>query len=221
MKNITKTTLFASLIAVTILSFTAINFADADQINEKDLVEDKIKDKMQQLAYKDQEEKDIDIKYTAEEYGIPYNLVFEDNGKLIVGIDAEKTLEFQERYSKEDVKIDLDTDVDLDVKYYVFENESNVRGGDALTYGSDAATITVVKNNKIVTTGHAFSKNNIVNAGLVGGTACQEVKITKDNNYDGAYADASYGIDTYNSACDNNYVNNSLHYNSRWNCTFS
>ena len=117
MKNITKTTLFASLIAVMILSFTAINFADADQINEKDLVEDKIKDKMQQLAYKDQEEKDIDIKYSAEEYGIPYNLVFEDNGKLIVGIDAEKTLEFQERYSKEDVKTDLDTDVDLDVKY--------------------------------------------------------------------------------------------------------
>lgn len=82
-----------------------------------------------------------------------------------------------------------------------------------LTHGQSSATITVVKNNKIVTTGHAFGLNDIVNAGLVGGTACQEVKITKDNNYSGAYADASYGVDTYNPNCDNNYVNNSIHYN--------
>lgn len=216
MTNISKTTktiLFASLIAALILPFSAIDFADAEKQDKTTLIKEKIKEKMKQQSDKDKKEKKTNKKHTSEEYGIPYNLIFEDNGKLVVGIDAKKAQEFNKKYSKDQVKKDLNTDVDLEVRYFEFEREANVRGGDALTYGTKSATITVVKNNKIITTGHAFSLNNIVNAGLVGGTACQEVKITKDNNYSGAYADASYGVDTYNSNCDNNYVNNSIHFN--------
>jgi hypothetical protein len=212
-KKTIKTILFASLIAAMILPFSGMDFAEAKQVDDKSLVKEKIKDKMNQQADKDNIEKNTNTKFTSEEYGIPYNLIFEDNGKLVVGIDADKAKEFNKKYSKENVKADLNTNVDLDVRYFEFERESSVRAGDALTYGSNAATITVVKNNKIVTTGHAFSLNNVVNAGLVGGTPCQEVKITEDNNYSGAYADAAYGIDTVVSGCDNDYVNDSLRFN--------
>ncbi len=216
MKNDKKvqTVLFAGIIGMMILPFSTMNVADAVELpDDKFSVKEKLKEKMFELYEKDKKEKDTGTKHTSEEYGIPYNLVFEKNGKLIVGIDAKKTLEFDEEYSKNDVKSDLDTSMDMDIKYYVFERESNVRAGDALSHNLQSSTITVVKNNKIITTGHAFNLNDIVSAGLVGGVGCQEVRITHDNNYSGAYADASYGFDTYNSDCDNNYVNDSLHYN--------
>ncbi|MGY5149912.1 MAG: hypothetical protein ACW9W3_07595 [Candidatus Nitrosopumilus sp. bin_68KS] len=208
-----KTILFASLIAAMVLPFSGMNFADAKQADDNSLIKEKIKDKMTKLVDKDKKEKETNTKHTSEDYGIPYNLIFEDNGKLVVGIDAKKAKEFNKKYSVDEVKSDLDTNTDLEVRYFEFGRESSLRAGDALTYGIDAATITVVKNDKIVTTGHAFSLNNVVNAGLVGGTSCQEVKITKDNNYSGAYADAAYGIDTYNQNCDHDYINDSLRFN--------
>ena len=207
-----KTILFAGLLAAMILPFSAMNFAEAEKMNEKVLVKEKIKDKLNKLSDKDKKEKDINKKYTSEEYGIPYNLLFEEDGKLVVGIDAGKAKEFKKEYSKEDVKKDLDTELDLDVRYYGFDRQSNIRGGHQLQHTQDA-TITVVKNNKIVTTGHAFALNNVIKAKLPGGAFCDEVKITKDNNYSGAYADAAYGIDTSVSGCDHNYINNSITYN--------
>lgn len=218
MKNITKTTkiiLFASLIAALILPFSGMDFAEAEKVNEKSLIKEKIKDNIKEQHDKDKKDKKTNTKHTSDEYGIPYMLTFEDNGKLIIGIDASKAQEFNKKYSKDEVKVDLDTTSDLEVRYFEFQRDSSVRAGDAITFGSVSATITVVKNNKIVTTGHAFSLNDIVNAGLVGGTACEEVKITKDSNSSGDYADAAYGIDTYQSACDNSYVNDSIHYNGR------
>jgi len=212
MKNI-KTILFVGLIAAMILPFSGMDFAEAKKVDDKSLVKEKIKDKMNKQLLKDKAEKQDKKKFTSDEYGIPYNIIFEDNGKLVVGIDIAKAQEFKKAYSKADVKDDLDTNQDVEVKYFGFDRESAVRGGDALTKGANAATITVVKNNKIVTTGHTFTLNDVVNAGLVGGTACEEVKITKDNNYSGAYADASYGIDTYNSQCDNSYPNDSIYWN--------
>lgn len=214
-----KTMFFAGLIAAMILPFSGMNFAEAKQVDDKSLVKEKIKDKMNKQADKDKKEKDSNTKYTSDEYGIPYNLIFEENGKLVVGIDAEKTKEFGKQYSKDDVKIDLDTTMDLDVRYYVFDREASLRAGDGMVHPDrlteSLATITVVKSGKIVTTGHAYALNESVAAGMYGTTtACQEVKITKDSNYSGAYADAAYGIDmNNNSSCNNSFINDSLRYN--------
>ncbi len=211
-----KTILFASLIAAMILPFSGMDFAEAKQVDEKSLVKEKIKDKMREQTNKDQKAKNTDKRYTtSDEYGIPYKLIFEDNGKLVVGIDAVKATEFNEKYSNDNVRSDLNTDVDLEVRYFEFEREANIRGGDSLVANKEA-TVTIVKNNKIITTGHAYALNDIVAAGVTGTTiACNEVKITKDNNYNGAYADAAYGVDTYNSQCDNAYINDSIHFNGR------
>ena len=198
-----------------ILPFSTVDFADAKQVTDMPSLKETLKERLATLAEKDRAERNTGIKYTEKEYGIPYNMVFENNGKTVVGIDANKSQEFGKTYSKDQVKADLGTNEDIDVGYFVFERESNVRGGDAITLGKESATITVVKDDKIITTGHAFKLDNIVNAGLVGGIACQEVKITKNANYDGAHADASYGIDTHNPDCDNNYVNDSIHYNGK------
>lgn len=218
MKNITNTTktiLFASLIAALILPFSAMDFADAEKADNKSLVKEKLKDKIAKLSDKDKKEKASKKKQTSDEYGIPYNLMFEVDGKLVVGIDAKKAKEFNKKYSKSDVKKDLNTNIDLEVRYFEFEREVSIRGADGLTNTSnELATITVVKNNKIITTGHAYTQNDIVAAGPTGGgSACNEVKITKDNNYSGAYADAAYGIDTNNSQCGNSYINDSIKHN--------
>ena len=212
-----KTVLFVSLIAAMILPFSAIQMADAmtanNLANEKVKIKDTIKTKMTEQSKKDKLEKDKNVKYAAQEYGIPYNVFFEENGKLIVGIDAGKSLEFKKQYSVDEVKSDLRTDSDLVVRYYGFDRESDVRGADALTYGSASATITLVRSDKIITTGHAFSLNNVVTAGLVGGTGCTEVQITNAPYSNPQSADASYGIDTVVGGCDHNYINNSIHFN--------
>ena len=146
-------------------------------------------------------------------------LIFEKNGKLVVGLDVKKALEFNEEYSKNDVKSDLDTSLDIDVKYYIFEREANVRGGDVIAEGitsnDDAATITLVRNNKIITTGNGFDKNQILIAGISGEVGCREIRITYNPHSNPQGADASYGIDTSNSACDHNYINNPIHHNGR------
>jgi hypothetical protein len=203
-----------------ILPFSVMDMVDAtpngntnDNVTEKALIKEKIKEKMIDQHQKDIAEKAQGKKYTSNEYGIPYNLIFEDNGKLIVGIDIGKAQEFKRGYSIDDVKADLQTNQDIDIRYYGFDREANVRGGDALVKEPDSATITVVKNNKIVTTGHFVDEDVIVIAGLVGGTGCEEVEITYNPYSDPQYADAAYGIDTYNEDCDHNYVNDSLHFN--------
>ena len=172
---------------------------------------------MAELSKKDHIQKALGINYSANEYGIPYNVAFEDNGTLIVGIDAKKAVEFQRQYSEKDVKTDLETSAELDVRYYVFERQADIRGGDAMARGDHSATVTIVKNNKIITTGHAFDHGDIVSVGLAGGVGCQEVRIVKDDNESNDYADASYGVDTdINSACDNNYLNDTIHYNGSY-----
>ena len=201
-----------------ILPFSTVDFADAKQVTDMPSLKETLKERLATLAEKDRAERNTGIKYTEKEYGIPYNMVFENNGKTVVGIDANKSQEFGKTYSKDQVKADLGTNEDIDVGYFVFERESNVRGGDVLAKtetGKDVATITVVKNNKIITTGHAYSLDQVVYAGLAGGFSCQEVKITKDDNYSGAYADAAYGVDTSVSGCDNNYLNDSIHYKGK------
>jgi len=204
-----------------ILPFASMQIVDAApdenannkvKIHDKSLVKEKIKDKLHKLTDKDKKEKNTKKKHTSDEYGIPYKLIFEENGKLVVGIDIVKAQEFKKGYSKADVQKDLDTTIDLDVKYYGFDRESSIRGGHQLQHSKDA-TITVVKNNKIITTGHAFSLNDVIKAKLPGGSFCDEIKITKDSNYSGAYADAAYGIDTSNSSCDHSYINDSIIYN--------
>ena len=222
--------MFVLLAIAAALSFSAINNTTAQEAelsgehgldknatksNEKQIVKDKIKEKMEELYNKDYAQRNLGINHTAESYGIPYNMVFEDNGKLVVGIDAKKAIEFQRQYFKEDVRADLDTEMSLEVKYYILEKQSNIRGGDGMVNADNISTITVVKDNKIITTGHAFEENEIVSAGLVGGIACQEVQIIKDDNDSGDYADASYGIDTDQLLCDNDYVNDSIHYNGK------
>lgn len=209
-----KTVLFAGLIMTLMIPVAGMNVAEAEKTTEKSLIKEKIKEKMNKLVDKDKKEKDTTKKHSSDEYGIPYNLIFEEDGKLVVGIDAGKSIEFKKKYSKEDVQQDLDTSLDLDVRYYGFDRQSNIRGGHELRDSQDA-TITVVKNNKIVTTGHAFSLNDVVKAKLPGGAYCKEVKITKDSNYSGAYADAAYGVDIYNSSCDHSYINNSITYNGK------
>ena len=212
-----KTVLFASLIVAMILPFSSLQIADAiatnDLANKKAKIKDTIKAKMIEQSNKDKLEKDNNLKYAAQEYGIPYNVFFEENGKLVVGIDAGKALEFQKKYSVNEVKSDLLTDSDLEVRYYGFDRESDLRAGDALVNGAYSATITLVRNDKIITTGHNIAVNDILTAGLVGGAPCTEVKITNDPYSNPQIADASYGVDIVVAGCDHAYINNSLHYN--------
>lgn len=210
-----KTVLFASLLVAMILPFSGINFADAKQADDKSLVKEKIKDKMNKQADKDKQEKSDNKKFTSEEYGIPYNLFFEENGKLVVGIDAGKAIEFKKQYSEDDVKADLDSAMDLDVRYYGIDLQDSIRGGSYAKDNGVESTITVVKNNKIIVSGHTVALNNVVHAKAPSGTYCQEVKITKDNNYSGAYADAAYGIDTTVTGCGHSYINDSVNYNGQ------
>ena len=184
--------------------------------DEKKLIKTKLKEKMTELSKKDHAQKTLGTVYSAGEYGIPYNMIFEDNGMLVVGIDAKKAMEFQRQYSEKDVKTDLGTSAELDVRYYVFEMQADIGGGDPMVHGKNSATVTIVKSNKIVTTGHAFNKGDIVSVGLAGGVGCQEVRIVKDDNDSNDYADASYGVDTdVNSDCGNKYLNDTIHYNGR------
>lgn len=76
-----------------------------------------IEDKMGDLYDKDLDEKGGRAAYGAEEYGIPYNMVFEKDGTLVVGIDPDKALEFRKAYTEEDIKKDLGTDKDIDIVY--------------------------------------------------------------------------------------------------------
>ena len=214
----TEIVLLASLITVMILPFSKVDFADAKQVTDMPSLKEALKERLIILAEKDRVEQNTGIKYPEKEYGIPYNLVFENNGKTVVGIDANKAQEFGKTYSKDQVKADLGTNEDINVGYFVFERESDVRGGDVLAetdIGKKVATITVVKNNKIITTGHSYSLNQVVYAGLADGISCKEVKITKDHNYSGAYADAAYGVDTNVDGCDNSYLNDSIHHNGK------
>ncbi len=209
-----KTILFASLIAAMILPFSGMYFAEAQQ-DEKSLLKEKIKDKMSKQVLKDKTEQQSKTKHTSEEYGIPYNLIFEDNGKLVVGIDIEKAKEFNREYTVSEVKDDLQTNHDIDVRYYGFVRESAIRGGDTIADLTDddgaAATITVVKNNRIITTGHGFDVGLYLTVGPIGSTVgCTEVYIYSSPPIDGAFADASLGYDAYNPDCDHRYTNDSI-----------
>ena len=75
---------------------------DVTQSDEKDLIKDRIAEKMMSQHEKDIAEEKQGSKYAADEYGIPYNLVFEDDGKLVVGINIEKAQEFNRDYSTGD-----------------------------------------------------------------------------------------------------------------------
>ncbi len=221
MTTTTKVILFASLIAAMILPFSMMDVSAApnENANDKSLVKEKIKDKMNKQSDKDKKAKNTNKKFTSDEYGIPYNLFFEHEGKLIVGIDGNKAKQFDKKYSKSNVKSDLNTDIDLEVRYFAFDRETLLKGGDGLVDPAapttSLATITVVKNNKIVTTGHDYDQNDLIaSEPNWGGTVCKEVKITKDNNWSGAYADAAYGVDMNNgNNCNNTYENNKIRYN--------
>lgn len=228
-----KTITLSLLTAAMIFSFATIGSVTAQKAelpgekipddnvtksDEKKLIKAKLKEKITELSKKDHAQKSSGMNYTADEYGIPYNMAYEDgDGRLVVGIDAKKAIEFQRQYSEKDVKADLNTDVELDVRYYIFQRQADIRGGDAMAHNGNLSTITVIKNGKIVTTGHAFEKGDIVIVGLAGGVGCQEVKIVKDDNKNNDYADASYGTDTNaNPGCNNNYLNDTIHYNGRY-----
>ena len=215
-----KTILFASLIAAMILPFSGMNFADAKQADDKSLVKEKIKDKMNKQADKDKNEKYSNTKYTSDEYGIPYNLIFEENGKLVVGIDAEKTKEFGKQYSKEQIQQDLQTDMDMDVKYYVITRDAdptltNVYGGSIIKkslggINYEDGTISLVRNGKIITTGHLQSQGGQVLMPCGGTNLCSGT-VSLNPALDGAYADAAL-VTTTSSYL--NLVQNTIKYGS-------
>ena len=101
---------------------------------------EKVGEKMRGLAQKDRDGVERGIEHTAEEYGIPYNMVFEDGGRLVVGIDARKAIEFGKRYTADEVKEDLGTTADIEVRYYVFEREAAARSGEAAGGAASTAT---------------------------------------------------------------------------------
>ena len=173
-----------------------------------------IEGKMGDLYDKDLEEKSGRTAYGADEYGIPYNMVFEKNGTLVVGIDPDKAHEFGKAYTEEDIKKDLDTDRDINVVYYRLVREADVKGGEAIEDSERGkATITVVKNKRIVTTGHGMRVGTTVTAGYPD-SQCAEVYITKRPHIRPLRVDASYGLDTTNNQCDNNFVEDTIRYSN-------
>lgn len=172
--------------------------------------------KMGDLYDKDLDEKSGQATYGAKEYGIPYNMVFEKDGKLVVGIDPDKALEFRKAYTEEDIKKDLDTDKDIDVVYYRLEREATIRGGDGIgdrvTEGD--ATITVIKNRKIVTTSHNIYMGDTMMVGYPD-NQCAEVRIIKRPSTTPLRADAVYGQKIYTGQCNNNLAEDSIHYQDR------
>lgn len=177
----TTTAMLAGLLTVAALALSLTGYGYADLATEKPQIMEKASEKMQVLAQKDKDEKDRGIKYSPEEYGIPYNMVFEDDGKTVVGIDARKAIEFEKRYTADDVKNDLDTKADVEIRYYVFEPEADVRGGDAQgtpTSTTSIQTITLVKDGKIITTDHVDGEEgDVVYAGPRGSVNCREVRL--------------------------------------------
>lgn len=107
--------LIMSLVCVSIASTATVGFSEAAMQEEQEKAELKalIEDKMGDLYDKDLDEKGGRAAYGAEEYGIPYNMVFEKDGTLVVGIDPDKALEFRKAYTEEDIKKDLGTDKDI------------------------------------------------------------------------------------------------------------
>lgn len=213
----TAVTLVGLLMAAALVISSA-EIGNADLATEKPRIVGKIEEKMQGLIQKNIDEKETGVKYTPEKYGMPYNLVFEDDGKVVVGIDANKAIEFEKRYGEDEIKMDLETKADLEVRYYVVMREANVRGGDALGTPTAARvdqTITLVRNGKIIATDHnERGVGDIVYAGIPGNVNCKEVRIDIAQPQTGnRTSDAVYGTDRVNRFCDHNYVENSIKYN--------
>ena len=211
------TAVLVGFVMALVLVLPSAGLGGADEAGEKPQVMEKIDEKMKELVKKEGDEKRTGVKYSAEEYGIPYNVVFEEDGKLVVGIDAYKAIEFNKRYGKDEVKKDLDTVEDIDIRYYVFTPEASVRGGDALGNETSATvkqTITLIRNGKIIATNHGVPKpNQIFYAGIPGNVNCKEVQVVRVvSPYDYRTSDAMYGRDTYNFLCDHNYQENSIKY---------
>ena len=212
----TTTAMLAGLLAVAVLALSSTGTGYADLATEKPQIMEKVGEKMQGLTQKDKDERELGAKYSAEEYGIPYNLVFEDDGKLVAGIDARKAIEFEKSYTEEEVKGDLETKVDIEVRYYVFVPEANVRGGDATGSETSTAisrTITLVRDNKIITVDHGWPQvGDVLYAGPRENVNCRELRIDFVPTFSTRTSDAIYGSDQFRRGCDHNYVENSIKY---------
>ncbi len=202
--------LFAGIIGMMIMSCSMMDFVEAKQIDEKSLVKEKIKDKMVEQTDKDQKMENTSKKYTSDEYGIPYNLFYEDNdGNFIVGIDIEKALGFEKEYSIDEIKSDLGTESDsIKIQYYGFDRETalntNVYGGNLIkkSLGGnnyEDSTITLVRDGKIILTGHI--EDVIVGSTLyiVCGTANEICNTTVKKNPSSSrqIADSAYATTTH------------------------
>ena len=211
----TTTAMLGGLLIVATLALSLTGYGYADLATEKPQIMEKASEKMQMLAQKDKNEK-LGIKYSPEEYGIPYNMVFEDDGKMVVGIDAHKAIEFEKRYTEDEVKKDLETKANVEVRYYVFEPEADVWGGDARgdqIFGASIQTITLVRDDKIITSDHLDTESgDLVYAGPRGSVDCRELRIVYVQPKGERTSDAAYGRDTVRRDCDHNYVENSIKY---------
>lgn len=203
---------------------TGFNLA-ASEPDDISSVKDKIKAKMSEQGEKDKIEKESGKKFKSEEYGIPYNLVFTQNGKLVVGIDASKTKEFDKKYSIEDVKRDLGTSQDLQVNYFVFQREAGVYGGDIVrntddTVGSDGSggfgTITLItSSNKMIVTGHLGILGEHIAAGpRLDPQICAIGTISYDPSATREFADSAYINMVSNPACPHTFSQNTIKYGS-------
>lgn len=210
------TAVLVGFVMALVLVLPSAGLGGADEAGEKPQVMEKIDEKMKELVKKEGDGKRTGAKYSAEEYGIPYNVVFEEDGKLVVGIDAYKAIEFNKRYGKDEVK-DLDTVEDIDIRYYVFTPEASVRGGDALGNEASATvkqTITLIRDGKIIATNHGYpEEDQIFYAGIPSNVNCKEVEIVKViSPLADRTSDAMYGRDTYNLFCGHNYHENTIRY---------
>lgn len=209
--------LIMSLVCVSIVSATTVGFSEAAMQEDQEKAELKalIESKMGDLHDKDLEEKRGQTTYDVGEYGIPYNMVFEKDGTLVVGIDPDKALEFGKGYTEDEIKKDLDTEKDIDVVYYRLEREADIRGGEGIgkTVSKAKATITVIKNQKIVTTGHGMYVGTTMIAGYPD-SQCAEVYITKRPTLAPLRADSSYGEERNSSRCNNNFIEDTIRYSN-------
>jgi len=212
----TTTAMLGGMLVIAVLALSSTGAGYADLATEKPQIMEKASEKMQDLAQKDLDE-ERGVKYSAEEYGIPYNVVFEDGGKLVAGIDAHKAIEFEKRYTEDEVKADLETKADVEVRYYVFEPEANVRGGDATgstTSTEIVRTITLVRDGKIITVDHWWPRvGDVLYAGPRENVNCRELRIDFVQTMPVRTSDAVYGTDQFQWGCDHNYVENSIRYN--------
>jgi len=214
-----KTTLFVGLILTLAIPITGFNLASAvieSDIEQKVSLKEKIKTKMNIQEDMDKTEKNSGKKFTATEYGIPYNLIFIKNDKLVVGIDAIKAKEFNKKYDLSDVKRDLQTNQDIEVNYYVFKREANIQGGDAATKGSASSTITLIRSdNRIILTGHLTGVGSNVILGPVGGTGCEMATVQVRPVAARETADAAYAtVINPSPSCAHTLVPNTVKYNS-------